>query len=159
MNKIILLNFIELSLSNKKIVLFWRNHGSIKKWMFNSLDISLEEHLSFIESLMNSKTKLYFLVKQNNNFLGVIDFTNINKNSAEFGLYTNPKIKGKGEILLKTICDYAFKELKIRILYAEAFIDNIRAIELYKKFNFLETKIKIIQKKEVICMELKNENW
>jgi len=157
-DRIELINFIKLSSEEKKMILLWRNDDNIRIWMHNNSYIELRDHLSFIESLKKSSNTLYFLVKKGNSYLGVIDFTNINSNSAEFGLYSNPKLKAIGKVLLKIICNYAFNELNIKTLHAEVFYDNVKAIKLYKKFDFLEMKKKVINNREVTYMELKNEN-
>ena len=41
------------------MILEWRNKID-KKWMHTQNDISLEEHLDFIDSLKTIKDKLYF---------------------------------------------------------------------------------------------------
>ena len=155
-----LTNFTDLTLEEKKMILSWRNTPMIKQWMYNSDDISLDNHLAFIDALTDSTDKLYFLVKQDNDYIGVIDFTNINKESesSEFGLYANIELKGMGKILLNSICEYGFNTLKVKKLIAEAFAENEKAVSLYKRFNFKETTKKIVNNKEVICMELKYED-
>ena len=161
-NRIELINFINTSLEEKKMILKWRNHPNIKKWMYNQKEISLDSHLNFIESLKSFKDKIYFLVKMNKEYIGVIDFTSIDyKNKSTcFGLYSNPynKTAGIGTILLKTIIDYAFNSLNMNILKLEVFEINKKALNLYKKFNFKKTGKKIVNNKKVILMELKNEN-
>ena len=136
--KITLINFIDLSLIEKKMILSWRNNEFIKKWMYNNKNISIKNHLDFIDSLNNQTDKLYFLVKENNSYIGVINFTDINQKSCTFGLYSNIELKGYGKVLLKTICDFAFDSLHVESLIAESFLDNSKAIYLYRKFNFLE---------------------
>ena len=155
-----LVNFIDLTLDENKMIIYWRNHTSIKQWMYNNNDITLENHLAFIESLNNSMDKLYFVVKQDNKYIGVIDFTEIDNFEIYFGLYANPNVKiaGIGRILEKICIDYAFNILKKDTLKLEVFSDNIQVRNLHKKFNFKETGTKTINNKEVICMELKNEN-
>jgi UDP-4-amino-4,6-dideoxy-N-acetyl-beta-L-altrosamine N-acetyltransferase len=148
-----LINFIDLSLEEKKMVLEWRNHNSIRRYMYNQEIISLENHLKYIESLKKSRDKRYFLVKREDSYLGVIDFTNIKKDSCHFGLYSKPNLKGVGDTLLQTIIDYAFNNLKTQTLKLEVLESNIRAIKLYKRFKFKEIDIK----NGYICMELKNE--
>ena len=161
-NKIELINFINTSLEEKKMILDWRNHPHIRKWMYNQKEISIESHLNFIESLKNSKDKIYCLVKMDKEYIGVIDFTNINhqNKSTYFGLYSNPysKTTGIGTILLKTIIDYAFNTSNMNILKLEVFEINKKALNLYKKFNFKQMGEKIVNNKKVIVMELKNEN-
>ena len=162
LNNIELINFTDMTLDEKKMVLSWRNHPEVKKWMYNSDNISLENHLEYVESLNNSPDKLYFLVEKDKNYIGVIDFTSINRDekSSEFGLYANvgSKIPGVGRIL-ETICiNYAFDVLMISVLKLEVFSDNIQVRNLHKKFHFQETTRKIVNNQEVICMELKNED-
>lgn len=160
LNNISLINFTNLTLEEKKMVLFWRNHPTIKQWMYNNDDIILENHLNFIETLKDCTDKLYFLVKQNDDYVGVVDFTKIDKESktSEFGLYANIELKGLGNILLNSVCEYGFNTLNINKLIAEVFEENKKAINLYKKFNFQEIAKKIVNNRKVICMELKNED-
>ncbi|TLT01792.1 UDP-4-amino-4,6-dideoxy-N-acetyl-beta-L-altrosamine N-acetyltransferase [Aliarcobacter cibarius] len=158
MNNIELINFTELNLSEVKMVLKWRNNPDVRKWMYNQDEILLENHLAFIKSLKSKKDKLYFLVKKNNEYIGVIDFNNIKDQSLIMGIYTNPSIKGFGKILLENIINYSFDVLKVKKIFSEVFSENTKAYELYKKYNFIKTDIKIVNNKEVICMELKNEN-
>ena len=159
MKDIKLINFIDLSLEEKIMVLGWRNHPEIRKWMYNQDEIKLEEHLSFIDSLKSRKDKLYFLVKKEDEFIGVIDFTQlIEEKSVHMGIYANPSIKGNGAILLNKIINYSFNNLKVERVFSEVFAENEKAHNLYKKFNFKDISEKTVNNKKVICMELENEN-
>lgn len=160
MNNISLLNFTELSYDPILMVLSWRNHEKVRKYMLNQDEISLKNHLDFIEYLKTTTEKLYFLVRQNDNFIGVIDFYNFKDSSCEFGLYANPEIKlaGIGKILTECCIKYAFDILGLKKLKLEVLSDNERAINLYKKYNFQEVGKKGVNNREVICMELRNEN-
>ena len=153
-----LIDFVDLSLEEKKMVLEWRNSPEIKKWMYSNDDIELKNHLKFIDSLELAKDKQYFLVKKDDKYIGIVDFTKIDhKNSSTyFGLYANPyeKITGVGKTLEELCIKYAFEVLNLNKLKLEVFSNNIKAINLYKKFNFKETSKKIVNNKEVICMEL-----
>ena len=159
MENIKLMNFTELTLEQKEMVLIWRNSSEIRKWMYSQEEIELNDHLNFIESLKSRKDKLYFLVKKDKEYIGVIDFTEIiEEESLHIGIYTNPNIKGNGKILLNKIIDYSFDNLKVKKIYSEVFSQNNKAYELYEKYNFKDISKKTINNKEVICMELNNEN-
>ena len=151
-----LINFVDLTLDEKKIILSWRNHSSIREWMYNHDEITLENHLAFIESLKLFTNKLYFVVKQNTHFIGVIDFTKIEKEKCDFGLYANPfeKTLGIGTILMESGIRYAFDSLKISKLQLEVFENNTKALHLYKKFGFYESGVKILNDKKIVCMKL-----
>ena len=151
-----LVNFIDLSLEEKKMILKWRNHSNIRKFMRNKEIIPLENHLKYIESLKNSKYKKYFLVKELNEYIGTIDFTEIDldKKEAHLGLYAKPNLRGVGDILMNSIIDYAFNFLGVKVLKLEVLKDNIKAIKLYKRFGF-----SIMGEDNIyIFMELKYEN-
>ncbi len=137
-----LINFVDLSKDEKIEVLSWRNHSSIRRWMFNKEPISAEDHFCFIDLLKKKKDKLYFAVKVYGKFIGVIDFTNIDPNNSkvEIGLYAKPTLKGVGDLLMQKIFEYAFGNLKVKKLVAKVFEDNLSAIELYKRFGFKQIK-------------------
>lgn len=159
-NKVTLINFTQLTDENKTMILKWRNYDVIRKWMYNTDLISLGDHFKFIKNLEKDSTKKFFLVTNYSECFGVINFTDIdyNKGEANFGLYANPNVRNVGKVLMKIICDYGFDKLKMKRILGEVFNDNFKAINLYKKFNFVEYKCKLVNNKEVICMELKNEN-
>ena len=158
MKDIKLINFIDLSQEEKMMILEWRNKIDIQKWMHTQNDISLEEHLDFIDSLKTIKDKLYFLVKKNNIYIGVIDFTQIKPNeSLHMGIYTNPDLKGYGKILLETIIYFSFEILKVEKIFSEVYFENERAFSLYKIYGFKDYSYKIVNGKRVICMELRNK--
>ena len=160
MQNIKLLNFIDLKLEEKEMILKWRNHPDIRKWMYNQDEIKFEEHLNFIDSLKLRKDKLYFLVKKEDEFIGVIDFLDLDKKEIFYGIYSNPnsKIMGVGRILNEISIDFAFNSLKAHKLKLEVFEDNIQVRNLHKKYKFRQTSQKYVNNKKVICMELENEN-
>lgn len=148
-----LLDFTTLDTQRLTTVLAWRNHSDIRRWMLSDDEISLENHLQFVESLKNRVDKRYFLVQREGEPIGVIDFTDITQNSAEIGIYANPQMRGVGEALMNALIEYGFSTLEVKILIATVFADNERAKHLYEKFDFIETARKFYKGKEMIIME------
>lgn len=144
-----IINFLDLTYEEVELVLSWRNNPHIAKWMHNKKTISMEEHLNFVKSLENNPKKDYFLVKNDNTYLGVID---LNKNYL--GIYSNPKETKVGDILLSELIKFAFNVKKLEYLVAEVYTNNRSAIKLYKRFNFKF----MFENNQIITMELKNEN-
>ncbi|MDP3290918.1 MAG: UDP-4-amino-4,6-dideoxy-N-acetyl-beta-L-altrosamine N-acetyltransferase [Sulfuricurvum sp.] len=149
-----LLDFTTLDTNQLTLVLSWRNHPKIREWMLHPNEISMEEHLHFVESLKRREDRRYFLVQREGKNIGVIDFMDITEKSAELGLYANPKMKGVGETLMRALINYAFVTLKVKTLIATVFADNERAKHLYEKFDFVETNRTAYEKREMIRMEL-----
>jgi len=156
-----LIDFIDLTEDERLKVLRWRNHESIRTWMYQTEQITLDEHRHFIKSLERKKDKQYLLVKTEQGDLGVIDFVNIDvkQRSCDFGLYANPetRISGAGRQLVALSIAYVFKVLNLQTLKLEVFSGNKRAIKLYKKFKFEMTGHKVVNDQKVLCMQLHNE--
>lgn len=147
-----LINFTSLNGEQKLMVLKWRNDERIAKFMKNK-SVSEEEHFAFLERLKSIQDKIYFLVKDESEFIGVVSFVDITKESCEFGVYKNPELKGVGKKLLDLIKEYAFFTLKVGSLKAKAYNNNEKALALYENFGF-----KIYAKDdEFSYLELKNE--
>lgn len=154
-----LINFTQLSLDEKMMILEWRNDKSVNKWMYNRHYITLKDHLQYIDSLNSRDDRIYFLVKNETTYLGVVDLTEIkSKASAELGIYTNPKVRGYGVLLMNKILEYSFQELGLKILYANVYEKNTKAIKLYKKFGFKTVGILEDNNGKIQKMELKNAN-
>lgn len=148
-----LLDFTTLDKEQLTMVLAWRNHSDIRRWMLSDDEISLENHLHFVESLKNRADKRYFLLQQEDAYIGVIDFTDITQTSAEIGIYANPKMRGVGNALMNALIEYGFSTLGVEILIASVFTDNERAKHLYEKFDFTETARRFYKGREMIVME------
>lgn len=147
-----LLNFTTLNTLQKELVLSWRNHPSIRKWMMDDKVIPLENHLRFIDLLHTKTDRCYFLVQKDAEYIGVVDLANINANTAELGIYANPDMRGVGNILMNALIDHA-KTLGLSKLVANVFITNVRALNLYQKFEFSETKRIECKKKKMLTLE------
>ncbi|HEB9329406.1 TPA: UDP-4-amino-4,6-dideoxy-N-acetyl-beta-L-altrosamine N-acetyltransferase [Campylobacter jejuni] len=128
-------NFTELNSQEIELIFKWRNDTYISQFM-KTKHINFEEHLRFLKNLHRDSSKKYFLVFQDEQMIGVIDFVNITTKSCEFGLYAKPNLKGVGQILMNEIIKYAFEILKIKNLKACIFKQNQRALNLYLKNNF-----------------------
>ncbi len=148
-----LLNFTQLTDTQKQMVLSWRNSDEVRKWMLTREPISWEDHLSFIKGLKERDDRQYFLLKSGAGYLGVIDLTDISDEEAQLGIYANPAMRGVGDRLMRQVLEVGCRELGLKKLIASVFRDNKRAIKLYRRHGFV-----MIEDGEVIKMERKCEN-
>jgi len=151
-----LCNYVNLNENDKMLALSMRNHPEINKWMHNQDSIPNATHCEFIKSLENKIDRRYFLVKQKDNIIGSINFSEINLyNSTEFGIYTNPfvQLKGAGRLLESAASEYAFIELDVKKIKLEVFSNNERAIHFYNKCGFELIDTKKVNHQNIMCME------
>jgi UDP-4-amino-4,6-dideoxy-N-acetyl-beta-L-altrosamine N-acetyltransferase len=140
---IILRDFTNLTENESEIVRTWRNHSSIKKWMYSNHIISKKEHANFIANLNADNKNYFWLVKNKESepigiiYLNKVDFINRN---AYLGIYSNPNSYtiGAGSLLIECLKRVAFKVMKLHTLKLEVIDTNKKALEFYKKSGFME---------------------
>ncbi|WP_312390623.1 UDP-4-amino-4,6-dideoxy-N-acetyl-beta-L-altrosamine N-acetyltransferase [Chryseobacterium sp.] len=141
-NKYEFLNFININSEDKEIVLSWRNDESIRKWMYSQVPITLENHLNFIELLKIRKDKLYFLVKRNDENIGVFSLVDFDGFKGELGYYLSPD-KHNGNLGVEfyyAILKYCFDCIEIKKIEGFALEENKGANSLNSLFGFEKLK-------------------
>lgn len=157
-------NFVDLSYQEKILVHNWRNNDSIRKWMFNQDAILLNDHLQFIQSLTNSKTKKYWLVLRNKKPVGTTSIIDIIGNCAEWGYYIGPEYHetSTGVEFYYFTLSFLFDNIKLEKVYGYELRTNKGASSLNSLFGFSkQDDIKIIngKKLEVNYRELQKDFW
>lgn len=137
----VLINMVNLSPEEKKMVRDWRNHENVRIWMFSDRVISMDEHLNFIEGLKHDESNFYWLVKnRKNEYVGVVYLNRVDpvNGDAYIGVYANPVVRmpGAGTLLTDSLKKVAFDVALLRTLKAEVMSDNERAMRLYLKSGF-----------------------
>jgi len=91
-------NFINLDDDTIENIRLWRNHPDIRKVMYNTKEISREEHHTFIKTLRDSTTKSYWIAYKNDSPIGVVSVFDIDKlnDRAELGYYLFPSNLNSG---------------------------------------------------------------
>jgi len=167
---ITLRSFVNLSDEEKEMVRQWRNSGTVRKWMFNSAKISIEEHCDFMKSLKEKDNKFYLLVQnKKGGYLGTVDIYDVDLKNKRcmWGYAVSPEIIGRGVgVLLEYLALYlAFYIAQMHCLRCETLINNKNAIELHKFFNFeIEGTYKDYiykdnQYHDVVVMSILKKDW
>ncbi|MCP4050230.1 MAG: UDP-4-amino-4,6-dideoxy-N-acetyl-beta-L-altrosamine N-acetyltransferase [bacterium] len=134
-NNYIIKNFTNINDREKRLVLKWRNHDSIRCHMINQNILTAEEHFSYISTLIDKSEVLYWLiVDTDNEYSGVIDLTEVDTalKKACTGIYISPEIKktnvNLGSELYSILKKIAFEILNIELLKAEIIRENKAAV-------------------------------
>ena len=142
-NGVEIINFLNLSSEERKMVLDWRNHDNVRMWMYSDNKISLNEHIYFIDRLVGDTNNFYWIVKNKDGiYLGTIylNKTDIRNKHAYIGIYSNPynEIKNKGKLLIQSIKSLAFEIAGLHTLKLEVIDNNQKALNFYTKSGFTE---------------------
>lgn len=163
---IVLKNFLNLNEKEKEIVRNWRNDDAVRKWSYSEHIISVEEHHNFIVKLAEDNRNIYWLVSRKNEHIGVISLSRIDfKNKSTYlGIYSNPRLRGIGSLLMKCLKKVVFDIANLHTLKLEVIEDNKKAIKFYKESGFekegklIDYVIKNGNYKNVIIMGIINED-
>lgn len=122
-----------------------RKNKNLWKYTLNSkFDESYEVQKKYYKKKIKLKKNLCFsIISLNNNFIGLIQLTNVNKNIGEFHIVLNEKHWNKKigyystKIFLYIIKIYDIVDK----IFLNVHKDNIPAIKLYKKIGFKIKKL------------------
>ncbi len=103
---------------------------------------SLEKEVELAKKLLTEGKEKVFLAKENDKFVGYISMR-IEKNIGEIGMSVlkNYQGKGIGSKLMMYIIRFAKKNHCVKIKLA-VWENNLKAINLYKKFGFIIKSVK-----------------
>jgi len=131
----------DLSLDDSIKVLAYRNHIDVRKWMFNSDEITKENHLSFIYTLKTNKGKVYCAVFRREKIIGAIYYDAIAKGEYMTGFFLNPRLQSSGiglyfeYIYLK----FFFEYINAKMIKAIVNKENYAMIKIHELCNFKES--------------------
>jgi UDP-4-amino-4,6-dideoxy-N-acetyl-beta-L-altrosamine N-acetyltransferase len=158
------INFKELDEQQKLMILDWRNHESIRKWMYNIDCITLENHLKFMETLKTDSSKVFLLVQRKGQFIGTYSLVNIENNAGEGGFYLSPYLENVNfsvEFCYASF-NYVFNKLGIDKITGYALADNRNANSLNSFFGFSQSPVsKVVNgiERAFYYGELTSEKW
>lgn len=122
-----------------ELMLSWRNAPDVRKNMYTQHEISLNEHISWWNSIQSRADQKYFMCEVENKPCGIVAFNQIdllNKNSL-WAFYASPDAaKGTGSRMEFLALEYAFCDLNLNKLNCEVLAFNTPVIKMHQKFGF-----------------------
>ncbi|WP_102980805.1 GNAT family N-acetyltransferase [Chryseobacterium scophthalmum] len=121
----------------------WRNDPSI--WAFTASKpnnvITPEIEKRWMQKVIKDETSRRFAIIADNNYIGNIQITNINNDSAEYHIFIGVKEwwgKGISHLATYQILHFSKEILKLKKIYLSVSQENISAIKSYIKSGFTE---------------------
>lgn len=119
-----------------------RNEEGVRKWMYTDHEISVDEHLGWVERLKTDDTQIAFAVLgEDGNPLGLVSVNAINRKHAraDWAYYlTDGARGGLGAALEYSFINFVFDDLDIVKLNCEVIEGNDAVVKMHKKFLFQE---------------------
>ena len=128
----------------------WRNHPHVRRAMVTQHEISPEEHLAWWEKLRNDDTKHWYIYTEKEVPAAVTCFFGLDRarRTSWWGFYlcdysdaVRAHRSALAQRLVGTMIEHAFEGMELDLLLCEVRESNPAAIELYRKFGFVESDV------------------
>jgi UDP-4-amino-4,6-dideoxy-N-acetyl-beta-L-altrosamine N-acetyltransferase len=130
-----------LSTDDLPLLLQWRNHPSIAKFMFSQETIDVKAHYAWFQRVSEDPARHLLIYLTANTPKGFMQFSSIKgiKSIVEWGFYVAPTAeKGTGYHMCKLALDYAFNTMEVHKVFGEVLDFNIPSIKLHQKLGFIQ---------------------
>ncbi|NUF65234.1 UDP-4-amino-4,6-dideoxy-N-acetyl-beta-L-altrosamine N-acetyltransferase [Acinetobacter bereziniae] len=127
-----------LTKDDLELILKWRNHDDISKFMINDKKISLTDHLSWFERNKDNPDRLFFVFECENIPQGYISFIRIGKSTVfEWGFYLKPDAeKGMGILLGTTALNHIFQLNNVNKIFGQVLAFNEKSLKFHARLGF-----------------------
>jgi UDP-4-amino-4,6-dideoxy-N-acetyl-beta-L-altrosamine N-acetyltransferase len=149
------------------LVLQWRNHWDVRRFMFTQHEISPQEHVDWFENAGQHTHRHLLIFEKNGTPMGYVSFrVSASSKNAHWGFYCAPEApKGTGRLLAQTAIQYAFSQLGIWKICGEVFSYNEPSIRLHQLLGFKkedplrELRFSGPTYHDVVCFGLFADDW
>lgn len=150
-----------------KLVLAWRNHPEVRRYMYTQHEIDMEEHQRWFDRTVKDPRKHLLLYGYDEHPLGFVNFSVVRDGGiAEWGFYTSPEApKGSGRKLGWLALEYAFERLDFHKVCGETLGGNERSIRMHSLLGFKQEGVMRDQYFDgeqyhhVVCFGLLRSEW
>lgn len=149
-------NIRPMHASDLAMVLAWRNHPDIRRYMLTQHLITLDEHQRWFERALNDPQHQIMLVENQDQPFGLVHFTGIRaKASVDWGFYLSPNAsKGSGRALGRSALTFAFEQLQAHKVCSQVLADNTASIRFHERLGFsCEGRLR-----EQVCIESRHHD-
>lgn len=149
------------------LVLSWRNHPEIRRYMLTQHEICLDEHKIWFAKASQDKARQLLIVENGHLPLGYVQFSNVIAGGvADWGFYANPEApKGTGKKLGTLALCHAFESLHLHKVCGQALDFNTASISFHQRFGFAQEGLLRDQYRidgvyhSLICFGLLRREW
>lgn len=149
------------------MVLAWRNHPEIRRFMFTQHEITLIEHLQWFKKNIQDSSRRLLIVQEDSIPIGYVQFNNVQiGGEADWGFYLRPNVaNGTGWKLGSAALEHAFIDLKLNKVCGQAIESNYKSIRFHERLGFKRDKERIYFKevvnelKNIVCFEIHFDEW
>lgn len=156
-----------MEVADLELVLGWRNHQDVRRYMLTQHEISLEEHKRWFSNNASDGSRRLLIFEINHQPYGFVQFSGLSPGRvADWGFYLAPNTpKGCGQHLGLTALTHAFEQLGLHKVCGQALEFNKPSIKFHLRLGFQQEGVLRDQHFDgsdyhsIVCFGLLNEEW
>lgn len=163
-------NLRDICPDDKDVIFKWRNLPDVAKYMYTDHTITLAEHESWFDRVIQDETNHYWIIQCDGEDVGLANIYDLDKTNerCSWAFYiASPNVRGKGvgSYVEYTILEYVFSTLNLNKLCCEVLGFNEAVINMHKKFGFQqeglfrEHRWKGGVAMDIVCLAILREEW
>lgn len=150
------------------MVLRWRNHPDVRRWMYTTHEIGLDEHRRWFESASQDPDRTLLVYELDGAPTGFVNIGRIKgADVAEWGFYLAPDAPaGSGTGLGRAALEHAFLVLKLHKVSGHALAANERSLRFHQRLGFRDEGVRRDHhlaadgtRHSVACFGLLRDEW
>lgn len=159
--RIELKRYEDLDATTHRAVLALRNSDRVRLVSFNKAPITREEHLRWVESLRKRRDAAYYAVFREEEFLGSLSFTAIDRvtRTMEWGVAFREEAMFVPALVIFDMLDRAFSDWDLAVISLAVQPTNDLAMRMNRRFGFRETGSRCIEGDEYLEMSITAAEW
>jgi len=149
------------------MVLAWRNHESVRDFMYTQHEITPLEHVHWFERALQDANRHLLVYEENQKPSGFVNFTAYEgSRNAVWGFYAAPNVpKGVGRRMGQAALRYGFDQSGFHKISGEALAHNEKSIRFHLSLGFSQEGVlkdhffDSGQYHDVVCLGLLASEW
>lgn len=149
------------------LVLGWRNHADVRRYMYTQHEIKLDEHERWFERASADRKKHLLIFEVNHVPLGHVNLNEVATGGiVEWGFYVAPDApKGTGRQLGRAALCHSFDQLNFHKVCGQVLAHNDKSIQFHQSLGFAnegslrDQHFDGLRYHHVICFGLLRAEW
>jgi len=122
-----------------EMILSWRNHPEVRRYMFTQHEIGLDEHLGWFERSSRDERRRLMIFEADGVACAFVNLTRVGKGEVwDWGFYVAPgSPRGTGRRLGRASLHEAFFRMKVHKLCGQVLAGNERSVRFHEALGFV----------------------
>ncbi|MGY8818125.1 MAG: UDP-4-amino-4,6-dideoxy-N-acetyl-beta-L-altrosamine N-acetyltransferase [Pseudomonadales bacterium] len=156
-----------MAIQDLELVLAWRNHKEIRRYMYTQHEITLAEHSAWFDRVSQDSSRHLLIFEDDKVPLGFVSIHQIGSGEiGDWGFYADPAApKGTGRKLGQLALKFAFTHAKLHKICGQSLRHNSRSIKFHLHLGFKQEGILREQHydgqryHDIVCFGLLAADW